>query len=184
MEFIKEQKIIFNNFIYEMVNRRGELTNLPCNIWIDESSSFKNQSHGPRIRFQNDHNIITIHSNNSIEMEINGNLVDLPSNLELSNKDINQVRNYLYNNKYPILAVEYQVIDFDDYVNYIEIKGGVQCSELTKKSYINSTNFLINTKLIKYNYNLEYVTHLQEFLKYVNDHNIYNESDIEIKLTK
>ena len=167
-----------------MVNRRGELTNLPCNIWIDESSSFKNQSHGPRIRFQNDHNIITINPNNSIEMEINGNLVDPPNNLELSNKEINQIRNYLYNNKYTILAVEYQVIGYDDYGNYREIKGGDQCDDLLKKLYINSTNSLINTKLIDNNYNSEYVNHLQEFLKYINDHNIFNKSDIEIKLIK
>ena len=103
------------SFIYEMANKWQEETNLPMNIWIDETQSYLKGKHSKRLKFQLDTSE-KMKSDELGEMDMDGNIH--PENLKmtkLSGKDITKLRNFVHNNRY---ALEY-IADMDVHLHQI-----------------------------------------------------------------
>lgn len=91
--------------IYEMANKWQEETNLPMNIWIDEAQSYLKGRHSKRLKFQLDTSE-KLKSDFLAEMDMDGNIH--PENLKipkLSGKDITELRNFVYNNRYALECI-------------------------------------------------------------------------------
>lgn len=103
------------SFVYEMANKWQEETNLPMNIWIDETQSYLKGKHSKRLKFQLDTSE-RMKSDELGEMDMDGNIH--PENLKmpkLSGKDITKLRNFVHNNRY---ALEY-IADMDVHLHQI-----------------------------------------------------------------
>ena len=59
--------------VCEMSNKRKALTQLPMNIWIDESQTYIRGHHSKRVKFQLDKSD-KLHPNNFGSMDLKGNL--------------------------------------------------------------------------------------------------------------
>ena len=83
-----------------MSNKRKDLTHLPMNIWIDEAQTYLDGGHSKRVKFQLD-TVNKFNKHNIGSMDLDGNLhcSDIG---ELSVSDINQLRNFVLNNKYAL----------------------------------------------------------------------------------
>ena len=132
-----------------MANKNKAQTKLPMNIWIDENQTYIKGRHSKRVKFQLDHgNRINLSQFGT--MDLDGNLH--PDNLdigELSQSDIQQLRNFVLNNKY---ALEH-VADNDLWLDEIwpsVIKGG----EIASFQEIQKLNLKVD-ELIEYNNSLE-----------------------------
>ena len=92
-----------DTLICEMSNKRKELTQLPMNIWIDEAMTYIDGGHSKRIKFQLDKgNKFNKHNCASMDLD------------ELKSKDIEQVRNFVLNNKYVLEHVADEDIWLDE----------------------------------------------------------------------
>ena len=89
-------------YMYEMANKWKNATGLPMNIWIDENQSYLQGRHSKRIKFQLDGSAkMNIH--NSAPMGLDGELkVELPKHTGLTPREIDQLRNWVHNNKYAL----------------------------------------------------------------------------------
>ena len=117
--------------VYEMANRWQDDTLLPMIIWIDETQSYLDGHHGKRIMFQLDTSgRLKKGSENLGSMDLNGKIHNpkSPTKLRgLSAKDLDQLRNFVLNNKY---ALEH-IADMDIHIGQIWsdiIKGGEPAS--------------------------------------------------------
>lgn len=117
--------------VYEMANRWQDDTLLPMIIWIDETQSYLDGHHGKRIKFQLDTSWrLKKGSENLGSMDLNGKIHNpkSPTKLRgLSAKDLDQLRNFVLNNKY---ALEH-IADMDIHIGQIWsdiIKGGEPAS--------------------------------------------------------
>ena len=83
-----------------MSNKRKDLTHLPMNIWIDEAQTYLDGGHSKRVKFQLDTgNKFNKHNIGSMDLDGNLHCSDIG---ELSVSDINQLRNFVLNNKYAL----------------------------------------------------------------------------------
>ena len=114
-----------STLVCEMANKNKAQTQLPMNIWIDENQTYIKGRHSKHVKFQLDHG-------NRINLSRFGTM-DLAGNLhckdigELSQEDINALRNFVLNNK---VALEH-VADNDIWLDEIWpsiIKGGEPAS--------------------------------------------------------
>ena len=122
-----------SEFVCEMANKYKEETGLPMNIWIDETQTYVRGGHSKRIKFQLDKSG-KLHSNNLGSMDLDGNI--RPSKLdigELSESDINELRNFITNNKYALEMIASQEVKLYKIWPHM-IMGGNQASyeEITK----------------------------------------------------
>ena len=115
-------------YLYEMANKWKNATGLPMNIWIDENQSYLQGRHSKRIKFQLDRSTkMNIH--NSAPMGLDGEVkVELPKHIGLTPRDIDQLRNWVHNNKYALELVADVKIPLDEIFPYM-IKGGDLASE-------------------------------------------------------
>lgn len=126
-------------YICSMAHRYKIQTGLPVNIWIDEAGWYKKAGHSKRIKFQLDYaNKVGGHPDAS--MKLDGEVVEetYDKNIsEISQKDINEVSNFVKNNAYALDKAadeDIKMYQFDE----IFIKGGKpatqeQLDELRKK---------------------------------------------------
>ena len=133
--------------VCEMASKHKSVTLLPMNIWIDENQTYIKGRHSKMVKFQLDHG-------NRMYMSRFGTM-DLDGNLhckdigELSQEDINALRNFVLNNK---LALDY-VADNDIWLDQIWpdiIKGG----ELASFEEVQKLNLKVD-ELVDYNNSLD-----------------------------
>ena len=133
--------------VCEMSNKRKALTKLPMNIWIDESQTYIKGHHSKRVKFQLDHgNRINLSRFGTMDLDGNLQCEDIS---ELSQEDINALRNFVLNNK---AALEH-VADNDIWLDEIWpdiIKGG----EPASFEEIQKLNLKVD-ELIDYNNSLD-----------------------------
>lgn len=91
-----------SELVCEMSNKRKELTHLPVNIWIDEAMTYVDGGHSKRIKFQLDKGN-KFNKHHCASMDLNGNVQPDDSDMgELKSSDIEQVRNFVLNNRYAL----------------------------------------------------------------------------------
>ena len=133
--------------VCEMSNKSKAQTKLPMNIWIDENQTYIKGRHSKRVKFQLDHGN-RMNLSRCGTMDLNGNLhcQDIG---ELSQEDINALRNFVLNNK---TALEH-VADNDIWLDEIWpsiILGG----EPASFEEIQKLNLKVD-ELIEYNNSLD-----------------------------
>ena len=83
--------------VCEMANKHKSETLLPMNIWIDENQTYIKGRHSKRVKFQLDHgNRINLSRFGTMDLDGNLHCKDIG---ELSQEDINALRNFVLNNK-------------------------------------------------------------------------------------
>lgn len=83
--------------VCEMANKNKAQTQLPMNIWIDENQTYIKGHHSKRVKFQLDHgNRINLSRFGTMDLDGNLHCKDIG---ELSQEDINALRNFVLNNK-------------------------------------------------------------------------------------
>lgn len=130
---IKRNVVSEAELVCEMSNKNKAKTHLPMNIWIDESQTYLKDGHSKRVKFQLNH-ANRMNLNEFGTMDLDGNLH--PSDIdigELSNSDIEQLRNFVLNNKYMLERVADADLWLDDIWPFV-ILGGEPASyeEITK----------------------------------------------------
>jgi hypothetical protein len=117
--------------VCEMANRWQDDTLLPMIIWIDETQSYLDGHRGKQVKFQLDTSgKLKKGRENLGSMDLNGKIHNpkSPTRLRgLSASDLNQLRNFVLNNKY---ALEH-IADMDIHIGQIWsdiIKGGEPAS--------------------------------------------------------
>lgn len=122
-----------------MSNCRPRKTGLTVNIWIDEAETYKKSRHSKRIKFQINRNP-SFQLDNACSMLLDGSIpkklfqkVQNKKDYELTNEDIEGVRNFVINNAYALDLIADQKLDLDDFWEFC-IKGGKKASteELNK----------------------------------------------------
>jgi hypothetical protein len=115
-----------------MSNKIKRKTRLPMNIWIDEGESYIAAGHWKRIKFQKDRGN-KINWNNLGEMDFDGNLIKSTIfGCELSNKELLQLKNFIFNNKEILDLASDSIITGDDFSDLMII-GGELASEQEKR---------------------------------------------------
>lgn len=121
------------NFSPKAKNVLKSETELPVNIWVDEGGTYLKGGHAKRIKFQTDTND-RIKKGNFCTMDLDGVLQnDLPSKCKLTTSQIDQIKNFVFNNKYVLSMLADSKILVKD-VSSIWIKGGKKVSADTIKS--------------------------------------------------
>lgn len=133
--------------VCEMANKSKAQTKLPMNIWIDENQTYIKGRHSKRVKFQLDHgNRINLSRFGTMDLDGNLHCDDIG---ELSQEDINALRNFVLNNQ---RALEH-VADNDIWLDEIWpdiIKGG----EPASFEEIQKLNLKVD-ELIDYNNSLD-----------------------------
>ena len=136
-----------STLVCEMANKNKAQTKLPMNIWIDENQTYIKGRHSKRVKFQLDHgNRINLSRFGTMDLDGNLHCKDIG---ELSQDDINALRNFVLNNK---MALEH-VADNDIWLDEIWpniILGG----EPASLEEIQKLNLKVD-ELIEYNNSLD-----------------------------
>lgn len=112
-----------------MANCRSKKTGLPMNIWIDETGSYLKGHHSKRIKFQinTDPNFQT---ENTCSMTLDGVIprqqegkMVLSKDFNLSSSDVEEVKNFVFNNKYALDKIADQKLDIDDFWTFAILGG-------------------------------------------------------------
>lgn len=107
----------------QLANKWKKHTELPMNIWIDETATYKLGKHSKRVKFQLNTSD-KLQPNELGSIDLNGVLrTELPKNCKLTKKDIVKLQNYILNNKEALELVADMKIALDDIFPYM-IKGG------------------------------------------------------------
>jgi len=119
--------------LMEMSTVRKKSSGLPVNIYLDDSMSYSRNKHSKRIKFQTDTGDKPITGSFS-SMLLDGTI---PKNKKysLSSKDINDVKQFVLNNKVAIEALADMNIEIDDFKRMM-IQGGEPASEEQKKKLL------------------------------------------------
>lgn len=117
--------------LYEMATLRKKDSGLPVNLYIDDSLSYKRGKHSKRIKFQTDKGDKPNTRGNFSSMTLDGKVVEktLPTKLEISQKDIEAVSNFVVNNYECLSLVADFDLDYDYFKHHLMIKGGDLATE-------------------------------------------------------
>ena len=133
--------------VCEMANKNKSETLLPMNIWVDENQTYIKGHHSKRVKFQLDHgNRMNLSRFGTMDLDGNLHCKDIG---ELSQENINALRNFVLNNK---VALEH-VADNDIWLGQIWpsiILGG----EPASFEEIQKLNLKVD-ELIEYNNSLD-----------------------------
>lgn len=112
--------------LIEMSTLRKKDSGLPVNIWIDDSIAYKRGRHSKRIKFQTDRGEKPNTRGKASSMTLDGKVVEktLPVKLEISSKDIEQIRNFVLNNAECLSLVADFDLDYDYFKHHLMIPGG------------------------------------------------------------
>lgn len=105
--------------LIEMTTLRKKDSGLPVNLFIDDSISYKRQRYPKGVVFQNNESSFVL-------MILDGKVVEktLPVKLEITSKDIEQVRNFVLNNAECLSLVADFDLDYDYFKYHLMIPGG------------------------------------------------------------
>lgn len=117
--------------LYETVTLRKKDSGLPVNLYIDDSLSYKRGKHSKRIKFQTDKGDKPNTRGNFSSMTLDGKVVEntLPKKLEISQKDIEVISNFVVNNYECLSLVADFDLDYDYFKHHLMIKGGELATE-------------------------------------------------------
>lgn len=117
--------------LYEMATLRKKDSGLPVNLYIDDSLSYKRGKHSKRIKFQTDKGDKPNMRGNFSSMTLDGKVVEntLPKKLEISQKDIEVISNFVVNNYECLSLVADFDLDYDYFKHHLMIKGGELATE-------------------------------------------------------
>lgn len=115
-----------NRLLQELATLRKTDSKLPVNLFIDDSRSYKRERHSKRIKFQTNHDDKPNTRGSFSSMTLDGKVVEktLPSRLEISQKDINKIRNFVLNNKDCLSLIADFDLEYDYFKQYLMIPGG------------------------------------------------------------
>lgn len=139
-----------NELLMEMATLRPKKSHLPINIYIDDSATYVQGGHGPRIKFEMVKNStpITRDASSMVTMDLDGQLhygQHKPKQSDrISQKEIDQIRNFVLNNARLLRLVANEKIDYDDFVD-IMIPGGEVATEEQKEEQNRKIDAIINT---------------------------------------
>lgn len=131
MKWNRLSEVDESKLVCEMSNKRKDLTHLPMNIWIDEAQTYLDGGHSKRVKFQLDSgNKFNKHNLGSMDLDGNLHCSDIGN---LSASDINQLRNFVLNNRYALDKIADNDIWIDEIWDSM-IMGGEPASfdEITK----------------------------------------------------
>lgn len=117
--------------LYEMATLRKKDSGLPVNLYIDDSLSYKRGKHSKRIKFQTDKGDKPNTRGSFSSMTLDGKVVEktLPKKLEISQRDIEAVSNFVINNYECLSLVADFELDYDYFKHHLMIKGGELATE-------------------------------------------------------
>lgn len=117
--------------LHEMATLRKKDSGLPVNLYIDDSLSYKRGKHSKRIKFQTDKGDKPNTRGSFSSMTLDGKVVEktLPKKLEISQKDIEAVSNFVVNNYECLSLVADFDLDYDYFKHHLMIKGGELATE-------------------------------------------------------
>lgn len=121
--------------LIEMATLRKRDSGLPVNLYIDDSLSYERGGHYKRVKFQTDKGEKPNTRSNFSSMTLDGNIIlkTLPQKLELSNRDLKRISNFVKNNSECLSLVSDMDMDFDDFKDYFMIEGGEEADEDRKE---------------------------------------------------
>lgn len=117
--------------LHEMATLRKKDSGLPVNLYIDDSLSYKRGKHSKRVKFQTDKGDKPNTRGNFSSMTLDGKVVEstLPKKLEISQKDIEAISNFVVNNYECLSLVADFDLDYDYFKHHLMIKGGELATE-------------------------------------------------------
>lgn len=117
--------------LYEMATLRKKDSGLPVNLYIDDSLSYKREKRSKRIKFQTDTGDKPNTRGNFSSMTLDGKVVEstLPKKLEISQKEIEAISNFVVNNYECLSLVADFDLDYDYFKHHLMIKGGELATE-------------------------------------------------------
>ena len=117
--------------LYEMATLRKKDSGLPVNLYIDDSLSYKRGKHSKRVKFQTDKGDKPNTRGSFSSMTLDGKVVEktLPKKLEISQRDIEAVSNFVINNYECLSLVADFELDYDYFKHHLMIKGGELATE-------------------------------------------------------
>lgn len=117
--------------LYEIATLRKKDSGLPVNLYIDDSLSYKRGKHSKRIKFQTDKGDKPNTRGSFFSMTLDGKVVEktLPKKLEISQRDIEAVSNFVINNYECLSLVADFELDYDYFKHHLMIKGGELATE-------------------------------------------------------
>lgn len=115
-----------DDWLFEMVNIKKQLTGLPVNIWLDEHGASRGTKHNePRLKFQEDR-ADKVHGRGiPISISDKPRVLVKTFKAEIGESEINQVKEYIVKHLDLLLKHWYQEIDTDEF------------KELVKKEQLN-----------------------------------------------
>jgi len=128
--------------LMEMSTVRKKSSGLPVNIYLDDSMSYLRGKHSKRIKFQTDTGDKPITGSFS-SMLLDGT-IPKDHKYSLASKDINDVKQFVLNNKIAIEALADMNIEIDDFKK-IMIRGGEPATEEQKKKLLKDLSEAIST---------------------------------------
>lgn len=120
--------------MWEMSTIRKKDSGLPANIYVDDSRSYIRGRHAMRIKFQPDKADRPI-SSHFVSMTMDGDVMQNTLHhhtISLSSKEIDMIRNFVYNNVEALRALSDMKIEQDDFKD-IMIPGGKAASPSEKE---------------------------------------------------
>ncbi|MBR6517650.1 MAG: hypothetical protein IKT40_12535 [Bacilli bacterium] len=103
---LSEEKMVIN----EMSTLKKEDTNLPMDIWVDETATF--QGHAPRLKFRASRDQRTTREFSSMLLTNPPKIENFPNNSPLRKRDIEKLEIFVLNNLEILLKLAYGEIDF------------------------------------------------------------------------
>lgn len=115
----------------ETITLRKKDSGLPVSLYIDDSLSYKRGKHSKRIKFQTDTGDKPNTRGNFSSMTLDGKVVEktLTKKLEISQKDIEAISNFVVNNYECLSLVADFDLDYSYFKHHLMIKGGELATE-------------------------------------------------------
>ncbi len=112
--------------LQELATLRKKDSKLPVNLYIDDSISYKRGRHSKRVKFQTNHGNKPNTRGSFSSMTLDGKVVEktLPSHLEISQKDLDKIRNFVLNNKDCLSLIADFELEYDYFKQHLMIPGG------------------------------------------------------------
>jgi hypothetical protein len=115
---LKERKEEKLEHMQEMSTLRKSRSGLPVNLYLDDTGSWQNSKHWKRIKFQANKRDRP-ETRNMVPMSISDNPEILIPNkkTELSEKELNQIKQFVVDNKEALIQLSNFQIDFAEFVD-------------------------------------------------------------------
>lgn len=133
----------------ELANYRKRDTDLPVNIWVDESQTYKKGKHYKRIKFQlNKSNQVQKENFASISL-IDCKVIDREKvlkqkNCEISEREFRKLENFVQNNQFALLQIEEGIISESEFLKVLVKGGDLQPLDVREELVLQTCNVIID----------------------------------------